>query len=112
MKVTTQKQGQVIIAHLAGEIDTIDTEGLGDTLQEIVAEKPGGVVLDFAQVSYIASVGIGILIKLAQDLRKIKCPVVIANVSPAVRTVLDTVHLTGVIPVVATVEEGCKKVAS
>ena len=112
MKVHTQNHGQVIVAQLSGEIDTIDTDGLGSTLQEIVAAAPAGVVLDFGQVSYIASVGIGLLLKLAQDLRKMKCPLVIANITPQVRTVLDTVHLSSAIPMVATVDEALTKIGT
>ena len=104
MKITTQKIGHVVVAQLVGEIDMVDSEGLGDALAEIVAAKPQQLVLDMAGVTYVASVGLSLLLRLAQDLRKIQCPLVIAAATPAVQTVLDTVRLGAAIPIDATVE--------
>jgi anti-anti-sigma factor len=110
MKVHTQRIGDVIVAQLAGEIDTMDSDGLGEALAEIVAAQPAGLVLDFAQVTYIASVGLSLLLKLAQDMRKAKGKLVIAAVTPAVKTVLDTVHLGAAIPIETTVEAALGRV--
>jgi anti-sigma B factor antagonist len=104
MKVTTRHAGNVVVAELVGEIDTVDTEGLGEAFGAIVAEKPGGLVLDFSGVNYIASMGLSLLLNLAREMRKAKSPLVIAAVTPAVKTVLDTVHLGAAIPLEATVE--------
>jgi anti-anti-sigma factor len=109
MKVQTKQIGNVVVAQLDGEIDTVDTEGLGEALAVIVAAKPEGLVLDFAAVRYIASVGLSLLLKLAQDMRKAKGKLVIAAVTPAVKTVLDTVHLGAAIPMAATVEEALQR---
>jgi len=109
MKVSTRRAGDVVVAELVGEIDAVDTEGLGESLSEIAAEKPAGLVLDFSQVSYIASMGLSILLKLAQEMRKIKSPLVIAAVTPAVKTVLDTVHLGSAIPLETTVDGALKR---
>jgi anti-anti-sigma factor len=110
MKVTTRHAGNVVVAELVGEIDTVDTEGLGEALGAIVAGKPAGLVLDFAGVNYIASMGLSLLLKLAKDMRKASSPLAIAAVTPAVKTVLDTVRLGAAIPVEATVENALKRV--
>ena len=104
MKVTTTRMGDVLVAHLSGEIDTMDSEGLGEALAAMSEAGTAGVVLDFAGVTYIASMGISMVLKLAQELRKAKSPVVIAGATPAVKTVLEMVHLGSVIPMEATVE--------
>ncbi len=110
MKVSTRHAGNVVVAELTGEIDTVDTEGLGEALGAIVAGKPAGLVLDFSGVNYIASMGLSLLLKLAQEMRKSKRPLVIAAVTPPVKTVLDTVHLGAAIPMETTVENALKRV--
>ena len=104
MKVNAQQIGNVTVAQLSGEIDTLDTEGLGDALAAIVAAKPECLVLDFTGVTYIASIGLSLLLKVAQDVRKARGQLVIAAVTPQVKTVLDTVHLGAAIPIEPTVE--------
>ena len=104
MKVNAHQIGNVTVAQLTGEIDTLDTEGLGDSLSVIVDAKPERLVLDFAGVTYIASMGLSLLLKLAQDVRKARGKLVIAAATPPVKTVLDTVHLGAAIPIESTVE--------
>ncbi len=104
MKVETTRMGNVVVARLAGEIDTVDSEGLGEQLAGIVEARPGNLVLDFTEVRYIASVGLSMLLQAAQEMRKAKGKLVIAAVPAAVKTVLDTVHLGAAIPIEATVE--------
>ena len=94
----------MVVARLVGEIDTVDSEGLGEQLAVIMNTKPANLVLDFSDVRYIASAGLSLLLKLAQDMRKAKGKLVIAAVPPAVKTVLDTVHLGAAIPIDTTVE--------
>jgi anti-anti-sigma factor len=111
MKVNARQIGNVTVAQLSGEIDTMDTEGLGESLATIVAAKPERLVLDFAGVTYIASMGLSLLLKVAQDVRKARGKLVIASVTPAVKTVLDTVHLGAAIPIESTVEAALARLA-
>jgi anti-sigma B factor antagonist len=109
MKVTTRNEGEVVVAVLVGEIDTVDSEGLGEALGEVMEGKTGGLVLDFSGVKYIASMGLSILLRLAQQMRKAGRPLVIAAVPAGVKTVLDTVHLGAAIPLEETVEKGVER---
>jgi anti-sigma B factor antagonist len=111
MKVNPRQVGKVMVAELSGEIDTLDSEGMGEALSAITAAKPQGVVLDFSGVTYIASMGLSLLLKLAQDVRKAGGKLVIAAVSPPVKTVLDTVHLGAAIPIESTVEAALARLA-
>jgi anti-sigma B factor antagonist len=110
MKVQTRQIGDVVVAQLRGEIDTLDAEGMGEALAGIVADRPEGLVLDFAGVTYIASMGLSLLLKLAQDLRKGGGKLAIAAVTPAVKMVLDAVHMGQAIPIERTVDEALARV--
>jgi len=112
MKIYTAQIGAVVVAKLFGEIDTVDTEGLGEALAEIVAAAPPGLVLDFAEVRYIASMGLALLLQTARDLRNARSTLVIAAVTPAVKTVLDTVHLGAVISIETTVDAALRRITA
>ena len=109
MKVQTRTVDSVMIARLAGEIDAFDTEGFGESLDAIVAAKPAVLVLDFEGVNYIASMGLSLLLRVARDMRLNGGALAIAAVTPAVKTVLDTVHLGQAIPVEPSVEAAIKR---
>ena len=104
MKVTTSIVGNVMVARLAGEIDTVDSDDFSGALSSLLAAKPARLVLDFSEVSYIASVGLSLLLKLAQEMRAMGGKVAIAAATPAVSRVLETVHLGSVVPIKPTVE--------
>jgi anti-sigma B factor antagonist len=111
MKVSISWRGRVLVAVLTGEIDTIDSEGLGEALDEVARTDATGVVLDFTGVTYIASMGIGMMLRLAKDLRVRGMRARIAGPSPAARTILDTLRIGSTIPIDATVEEAAKNLA-
>jgi anti-sigma B factor antagonist len=111
MKVSTRQIGTVTVAQLFGEIDTVDTEGLAESLATIVAAKPENLILDFAGVRYVASMGISLLLTVARDMRKAKARLLIAAVTPAVQMVLDTVHLGAAIPIEPTVDAAVARLA-
>ena len=109
MKVQIKHVGQAIVAELSGEIDTVDSEGLADALDEIVSQHPTRLVLDFSQVSYIASMGLSLLLKVAQEMRKTQGQLALVRVKPVVKLVLDTVCMGAVIPIEATLEKALEK---
>lgn len=109
MKVQTRVIGQITVAELVGEIDTVDTEGFSGAMEEIIAAHPEALVLDFSQVNYIASMGLSMLLHVARDLRARKCQMVIAGVKPVVRTVLDVVQMGSIIPIETTVAQAVER---
>jgi len=112
MKVHAKHIGNVVVATLTGGFDSLDSDGLGESLATIVAANPGNLVLDFESVDYIASYGISLMLKIAQDLRKVQGKFIIAAATPSVMAVLDTVHLGAAIPIVETVDEALAQLNS
>ena len=104
MKVITKNMGNAVVARLVGEIGMADSEQLRETLDAIVHENPQNLVLDFSEVSYIASVGLTLLLKLTQELRKLKGRLVIAAATPSVLGVLTAVHMGSAMPIRPTVK--------
>lgn len=85
------KEAQVTVA-LAGDMDIDVTEILQNELAPELRDKMA-VEFDFAQVSFVDSSGIGLLITLVKDLKGNGQKAVIRNLQPDVRQVFDLLQL-------------------
>ena len=104
MNVSTKMIGNIAVTHLVGEIDTVDSDDFAGALSTLVAANPASIVLDFSEVTFIASIGLSLLVKLTQQMRMSRGKVMIASVSPAVLKVLETVHMQSIIPIKPSVD--------
>ncbi len=111
MDWTTSWQGRVLVGTLRGELGIKDHAAMSRALDELAAADASGVVLNFADVVYLASVGIGMLMKLVKDGRARGIGVRLAGVRPAVKMVLEMVRAESVLPMDATVAEAVERVS-
>jgi anti-sigma B factor antagonist len=112
MTVTTSWQGRILVASLRGELDMRNHEKLATTLEELAQSDATGLVLNFAEVIYLASIGIGMLLKLVKQAREKGMGVRLAAPRPAVKMVLEMVKADSVLPMDATVEASVEKAAT
>ena len=69
MNLTTEKNGEELIVHLSGELNTVTAPELKDLLNE----KLSGVkdlTLDFAECDYVSSAGIRVLLATYKQLKE------------------------------------------
>jgi anti-anti-sigma factor len=111
MDWTTSWQGRVLVGTLRGELGIKDYAAMSRALDELAAADASGVVLNFADVVYLASVGIGMLMKLVKDGRARGIGVRLAGVRPAVKMVLEMVRAESILPMDATVAEAVERVS-
>ena len=110
MDLTTSWQGRVLVATLKGELDMKNHAVLEEALQEMASADASGVVLNFAEVICIASVGIGMLMKLVKAAQARGMGVRLAAPRPAVKMVLEMVRVESVLPMDATLAESVERV--
>ncbi|HEY4330406.1 MAG TPA: STAS domain-containing protein [Phycisphaerae bacterium] len=111
MDVTTTWQGKVVVANLAGELHMRNHEDLAEDFHRLAREDASGIVLNFKDVVYIASVGIGLLLNLAKMAREKGMGVRLAAVPAQVRMIMEIVCLDKTIPIDGSVEEAMERVA-
>lgn len=111
MQVDHQCRGDFVITSIIGELDTPDASEAWTEILEVLDFNPKGVVLDLSRCSYIASAGISLIVRLAQQLRPLHAPLRITNVGSRLRLVLDTVNLPSLIPIDATIDDSITKLA-
>jgi len=68
-------------AHTAGELET--------AFQSLLEEKKFNIVVNFGDLAYISSAGLGVFMAYIEDVRKNKGDIKLANMSPKVFNVFD-----------------------
>lgn len=98
MNLTTEKNGEELIVHLSGELNTVTAPELKDLLNE----KLSGVkdlTLDFAECDYVSSAGIRVLLATYKQLKEEDGTMKLTNVGEFFMKVLKDTCLDAVFEV-------------
>jgi anti-anti-sigma factor len=107
MSVRQLEGGMKIIA-LVGELDIEGTMQIDLRLATEIAAEKAFVVFDLTQVPFMASVGLGVLIRSAKALRLRGGEAVVLSTVPAINTILEKTRITEIIKVFADLESACE----
>jgi anti-anti-sigma factor len=97
MEITQHPGADSLELRLSGRIDATWGEHLGATIENAVRAGSHRIVLNFAQVQYISSLGISVLFQQFKLLQSVNGSLTITNPNKMCRTVLTTVGLTGIL---------------
>ncbi|MBI2901318.1 MAG: STAS domain-containing protein [Planctomycetes bacterium] len=81
------------IVHVSGEVDMNSAPKLREKLRKTFDQKPVTVVLRLADVPYMDSAGVAVLVEVLQWAKKEKILFVLAEPSAAVRAVIEMARL-------------------
>jgi anti-anti-sigma factor len=93
MQITVHPGAEHVELRLQGRIDATWAEHLGAAVEKTVRAGTHQVVLDFAGVEYISSLGIRVLVLQYKLLKSVKGSLTITNPSAFCRNILTTVGL-------------------
>jgi len=99
-KLSFETEGDVELAHVAGEVDASNVEDLTTKLLEAVSNKTRALVLDLTETSYIDSSGISLIFDAAARMknRRLQLRLVVPPKS-FVGEVLDAVSMADSVPI-------------
>jgi anti-anti-sigma factor len=109
--VTFERRDNVVVAHLAGEVDMSNAEEIGSAVLAATPNDALGVVVNLSDVQYLDSAGIYVVFGMRSRLRA--RGQVLRLVVPPGSPVDDALRLAGVqrhVDVVETVEQGLQAV--
>ena len=102
MKFSSQRLVDVVVATPVGKIDHPNAEQLKQDLAPIletaIANKHA-LVLDFADVEYISSMGLRVLLMAAKQLRAPNARIAVAALQPIVKEIFDIARFNHVLEV-------------
>jgi anti-anti-sigma factor len=108
MELTTEQRADGIERIiLAGRMDSAGAEQIGTRFTALTATRPARIVVDMAQVPFLSSLGIRLLVSNAKALRQRGGHMVLASPQPMVREVLEIVGMNTLIPIHSDLDSAC-----
>jgi anti-anti-sigma factor len=93
MEITKQQTGDVLDVAVTGRLDAYWADHLSAALDEAVRGGADHIRLNMADVSYMSSVGIRVLLRFYKQLQRINGTFAVSNPSDAVKDVLELAGL-------------------
>jgi anti-sigma B factor antagonist len=115
MHISQKQYGDTRVLALSGRIDNGTSETFKASISELAAAcsaEGDRVVLDFAGVDYISSVGLRVLMLAARQSRAQGGTIVVASLQPVVREIFDISRFSMVFECFDSVREALAKVSS
>ncbi|XID90239.1 STAS domain-containing protein [Paenibacillaceae bacterium WGS1546] len=102
--VTTERNGATVFS-IRGRLDGIHAAEAENAFQKLANEGHRRFVFDFAEMSYISSAGLRVVLVAAKKLRAMQGSLVCAGMSEQVTDVFEMSGFLSILESVATVEE-------
>jgi len=97
MEIVTQQLGDALEVKVRGRLDNYWTEPLRHNLEEAIREGAHSILLNLAEISFLISAGVGLLVKFHTQLKGIGGSFVITHPSDRVKQVLDLCRLSPIL---------------
>ena len=108
MELTTETRADGIERIiLSGRMDTAGTDQIEMRFTALTATRPARIVVDMAEVPFLSSIGIRLLLSSARAQKQRGGRIVIANPQPMVEEVFAIVAMNTLIPVYADLHSAC-----
>lgn len=93
MEISQRQQPDYLEVTVTGRLDAYWADYLTEELNSVVRQGIHQIRLDLAEVVYVSSAGIGVLLAFYQELKKIEGSFLVSNCSAAVQQILDLTGL-------------------
>jgi len=105
MEIKLKKYSSTYIIEVVGDMDLYSAFELKNVVTKMLEKDIKNYVVDLAKVDYIDSSGIGVLIHIYSNIKKLNRNLKIANVHGSVEKVIKLTKLSQYFPIVGSVKE-------
>lgn len=105
MEIKLKKYSSTYIIEIIGDMDLYSSFELKNVVSKMLAKDIKNYVVDLAKVDYIDSSGIGVLIHIYSNIKKLNRILKISNVHGSVEKVIKLTKLSQYFPIVGSVKE-------
>ena len=105
MEIKLKKYSSTYIIEVIGDMDLYSSFELKNVVAKMLAKDIKNYVVDLAKVDYIDSSGIGVLIHIYSNIKKLNRILKISNVHGSVEKVIKLTKLSQYFPIVGSVKE-------
>lgn len=108
MELVEKTSGDVIILELNGRLDSNTSKLLEDKVMEVLGQGKRKLLMDFADVDYINSTGLRVLLLALQQLKKNQGKLVLCSIKDYMKEVFEISGYTEIFPIFSDQSEGLK----
>lgn len=105
MEIFEEKSGDVITFALKGRLDAASSKSTEERILKKIEEGERRLVIDMAEIGYISSVGLRVLMVVAKRLKGLGGKVAICALQPTVKQVFEIAGFLTLFPVFDTREQ-------
>lgn len=87
--ISTRSKKTVYIVYIGGELDAHTAFQLENTLKDLIEKEITEIVVNFSELSYIASAGLGVFMAYIEEVREKGGDIKLTNMSDKVYNVFD-----------------------
>lgn len=109
MKITIEKQNDVAILKVSGNLDADSVAQFKKTANQLVEEGQTRLVMDCQTLHFIDSMGLGAMISLLRKVRIHQGDLKVSNVNPEVRSVFEITRLHRLFDILPDWQSACEK---
>jgi anti-sigma B factor antagonist len=108
LDVRAERERDVTILHLNGEIDLRTSPQLRGTFLDLVDRKPARIILDLSGVSYVDSSGVGTIVELKRRAMRHESRIILVGLQERVRSVFEITRLDKFFEIADSIDEARK----
>ncbi|MCE5243059.1 MAG: STAS domain-containing protein [Syntrophobacteraceae bacterium] len=108
MEVIERTIGFINIVSLNGKVDSVQTPAVQRKLLQLLQSGKKYLILDFGEVSFIASMGLRMLLILAKQAKPLHGRIILCRMSPSVHKVLEIAGFLPYFDICESVEEATR----
>ncbi len=105
MELKIRKTGENYIIDVDGEMDLYNSYKIKDLITKMVEKNVKRIIVNFSEVTYIDSSGVGALIYICSVIRKKHLQLALTNIQGSVKKVIELTRLTEYFPMTNSIEE-------
>lgn len=87
--IARRQINQISVLDISGELDAHTASQLEQSLQELIVSRSINIVVNFTQLHYIASAGLGVFMAYIEDIRGLGGDIKLTNMNDRVYNVFD-----------------------
>lgn len=108
MKISENKNGDVLIICLEGRLDSSNSMGVEKKVLAFIDGGEKKILFDLSQLDYISSVGLRIFLLAAKGMEKIEGKLVLCGLKEHIKEVFDLSCFSALFPIFLSQEEAVK----
>jgi stage II sporulation protein AA (anti-sigma F factor antagonist) len=111
MELSFAETNSCLIVNIEGDLDLHTAEHFKQQVDEKITAGNHNLILNFTQVNFVDSSGIGAILSKYKQLNNLGGKLVIANISPQIKRIFEVSGILRVIDIYSSEKEAVKKIA-